>query len=157
MELHEWLAFLHILAAIVWVGASITQSVILTRANRNPDRAVVAGLAHELEWAGPFLIGPAALVVIGSGIWITLIEDWVAISDTWIWLSLVLVGVSMVLGIAYFGPEGRRMGSIVDEHGPDDAEFRRRMNRLLVIGQLDLLILVVVLWLMVFKPGLEGG
>ena len=31
------------------------------------------------------------------------------------------------------------------------------MTRLLVIGQLDLLILVVVLWLMVFKPGVEGG
>jgi uncharacterized membrane protein len=77
MELHEWLLFFHILAAIVWVGASITPSVIMTRANRGPDRAVVAGLAHELEWVGPFLIGPAALVVIGTGIWIVLIEDWV--------------------------------------------------------------------------------
>lgn len=157
MELHEWLAFLHILAAIVWVGASITQSVILTRANRYPDRAVIAGLAHELEWVGPFLIGPAALVVIGTGIWIVLIEDWVAFSDTWIWLSLVLVGVSMVLGMAYFGPEGRRIGRIADERGHEDAEFRQRMDRLLLIGRLDMLILAVVLWLMVFKPGVEGS
>jgi uncharacterized membrane protein len=157
MELHVWLAFLHILAAIVWVGASITQSVILSRANRNPDRAVVAGLAHELELGRAVSHRP-------RGTRRDRFRDMdhphrglVAFSDTWIWLSLELVGVSMVLGMAYFGPEGRRIGSIVDERGPDDAEFRKRMNRLLVIGQLDLLILVVVLWLMVFKPGLEGG
>ena len=153
MELHEWLTFLHILAAIVWVGASITQSAIMTRASRNPDRALVAGLAHELGWVGPFLIGPAAIVVIGAGIWITVIEEWVAFSDTWIWLSLVLVGVSMVLGMAYFGPEGRRIERIADDRGPGDAEFRQRMDRLLLIGRLDLFLLAAVLWLMVFKPG----
>ena len=153
MELQEWLSFVHILAAIVWVGASITQSVVMTKANRDPDRTVVAGLARQLEWLGPFLIGPAAIAVIGAGIWITLIEDWVAFSDTWIWLSLVLVGVSMVLGMAYFGPEGRRIGRIIGERGPEDAELRQRMDRLLLIGRLDLLILAVVLWLMVFKPG----
>ena len=59
----DWLVFFHILAAIVWMGASITQSMILTRANRDPDRTVVAGLARRLEWLGPFLIGPAAVAV----------------------------------------------------------------------------------------------
>jgi uncharacterized membrane protein len=153
MELTEWLAFLHILAAIVWVGASITQSAIMTRASRDPDRALVARLAREVGWLGPFLIGPSAIVVIGAGIWITLIEDWVAFSDTWIWLSLVLVAISMVLGMAYFGPEGKRIERIAKDRGPEDAEIRQRMDRLLLIGRLDLLLLAVVLWLMVFKPG----
>lgn len=152
MELQEWLSFLHILAAIVWVGASITQSVIMTRANRDQDRTVVAGLARQLEWLGPFLIGPAAVAVVGTGIWIALIHG-AAFSDTWIWLSLVLVGVSMILGMTYFGPEGRRIGRIIGERGSEDAELRRRLDRLLLIGRLDLLILAVVLWLMVFKPG----
>lgn len=81
-------------------------------------------------------------------------EDWIAFSQTWIWLSLVLVAVSMMgLGIAYFGPEGRRIGRITAERGPDDPEIRRRMDRLLTVNGLDLLILAVVLWLMVFKPG----
>ena len=31
------------------------------------------------------------------------------------------------------------------------------MDRLLLIGRLDLLILAVVLWLMVFKPATEGS
>jgi uncharacterized membrane protein len=153
MELHEWLTFLHILAAIVWVGGSIMVSAVLTRANRNPDRAVVAGLARELDWVGPRLIGPAAGVVIGLGIWLTIIEDEIAFSDVWIWLSLVLVAVSMVLGMAYFGPEGKRLAGLAAERGPEEAEYQRRMGRLLLLSRVDLLILAVVLWLMVFKPG----
>jgi uncharacterized membrane protein len=157
MELHEWLAYLHILAAIVWVGASVTQSVILTKAGRDRDRAAVPRLAHELEWLGPLLIGPAALVVIGSGVWIVLIEEWVAFSDVWIWLTLVLVGVSMVLGMGYFGPEGRRIGRLVQERSSEDAEVSHRLGRLLLVGRLDLLLLAVVVWLMVFKPGAPSG
>jgi len=34
-----------------------------------------------------------------------------------------------------------------------DPEFRKRIGRLLLIGRLDLLLLAVVLWLLVFKPG----
>ena len=153
MELHEWLRFVHISAAIVWVGGSVMLNAVLTRANRSQDRAAVAGLARELDWVGPLVIGPAAGVVIGVGIWLTLVEDEIAFSHTWIWSSLVLVGVSMVMGLGYFGPEGKRIGRIAAERGPEDAEYQRRMDRLLVLGRLDLLILAVVLWLMVFKPG----
>lgn len=149
----DWLVFLHILGAIVWMGASILTTAATARANRNPDRTVVARLSHELEWVGPWLIGPSAIVVIGLGIWLTLIEDWISFGHTWIWLSLVLVGVSMILGIGYFGPEGRRIGRIVTQRGAEDPEIRRRMGRLLAVNGLDVLILAVVLWLMVFKPG----
>jgi len=37
--------------------------------------------------------------------------------------------------------------------GAEDREVRRRLSRLLWLGRLDLLILVAVVWLMVFKPG----
>lgn len=150
MELHEWLLFLHILAAIVWVGAAITVTAVIVRAKRGPDRARVAS---GLDWIGPQLIGPAAAVVIGLGLWLTIIEDEIDFSDSWIWLSLVLVVVSNVLGIGYFGPEGKRIGRIVAERGPDEPEIRQRIDRLLILDAVDLLILAVVLWLMVFKPG----
>lgn len=68
MELHEWLLFLHILAAIVWVGGAFVLSAVIARANRDPDRSVVARLAHDLDWVGPRLITPAAIAVIGLGV-----------------------------------------------------------------------------------------
>jgi hypothetical protein len=42
---------------------------------------------------------------------------------------------------------------LADARGAEDGVVRGRLNRLLWIARLDTLILLVVLWLMVFKPG----
>jgi uncharacterized membrane protein len=153
MELHEWLRFVHILGAIIWVGSSIVLNAVVTRANRRADSSAAVRLSRDVDWVGPWLIGPSAAVVIGLGIWLVVLEEEWAFSQAWIVLSLVLVGVSMILGIGYFGPEGKRISRMADERGAEDPEVRRRMGRLLGFSQVDVLILLVVLWLMVFKPG----
>ena len=153
MELHEWLLFLHIVAATIWVGGAIVLNTVIARANRSPDRAQVVRLTADLEWVGPRLIGPSAMAVIGLGIWLVAIEEEWVFSQTWIVLSLVLVGISMVLGMGYFGPEGKRISRITEQRGPEDPEARGRMDRLVWLSRLDVLILLVVVWAMVFKPG----
>ncbi len=125
----------------------------MARASRAPDRAAVLRLSRELEWVGPRLIGPSALVVIGLGIWLVPVEEGLAFSQLWIWLSLVLLAVSMVQNGVYSAPEGKRIARLAEQRGAEDPEVRRRLSRQLWLGRLDLLILVVVLWLMVFKPG----
>lgn len=152
MQLHDWLMFFHILAAIVWVGAVVLMNAMMARASLAPDRAAVLRLARELEWVGPWLIGTSSAVVVGAGIWLVFVEEGMAFSQLWIVLSLVLVAVSTVQGI-YSGPAGRRIFRLADERGAEDREVRRRFSRLLWLARLDLLILVAVLWLMVFKPG----
>lgn len=153
MELHEWLAFFHILASIVWVGAVILDNAMLTRASREPDRTAVLRLFREFEWGGPRLIGPSAAVVIGVGIWLVILEEWAAFSQVWIWLTLVLLAVSMGQNAIYSAREGRRIAVLADERGAEDREVRRRLDRVLWLGRLDVLILVIVVALMVFKPG----
>jgi uncharacterized membrane protein len=153
MELHDWLMFFHILGAIVWVGAVILMNAMLARASRASDPATVLRLSRELEWVGPRLIGPSALVVIGLGIWLVPVEEDLAFSQLWIWLALVLVGVTMVQNGVYTVPEGRRIAHLADERGAEDHQVQRRLSRLLWLGRLDVLILVAVLWLMIFKPG----
>lgn len=59
----------------------------------------------------------------------------------------------MLIGIGYLGPEGKRIGRIAAEHGPDVPEIRQRMDRLLRVDGLDLVVVTAVLGLMVFKPG----
>jgi hypothetical protein len=73
----------------------IVQNAVMARASGAPDRTVVLRLAAELEWVGPWLIGPSSLVVIGLGIWLVLLVEWAGFSQLWIWLSLALVAVSM--------------------------------------------------------------
>lgn len=154
MELHEWLMFFHILAAIVWVGSVVLMNAMMARTSRSPDRAAAAlRLSRELEWVGPRVIGPSALVVIGLGVWLVPVEEDLAFSQLWIWLSIVLVAVTMVQNGIYSVPEGKRIARLAEERGAEDPGVRHRLSRLLWLGRLDLLILVAVLWLMVFKPG----
>ncbi|MBI4261026.1 MAG: DUF2269 family protein [Actinobacteria bacterium] len=153
MELHELLRFIHILGAVIWVGGVIVLNAVVTKASRRADRSAVIRLNEELDWVGPWIISPAATVMIGLGVWLVLLEDEWAFSQLWIVLALVLVGMSMVLGMGYLGPEGKRISTLVKERGDADPDARRRMGRLLWVARLDVLILLVVLWAMVFKPG----
>jgi uncharacterized membrane protein len=152
VELHEWLLFFHVVGSVVWVGAVIFQNAVMVRASRSPDRTAALRLTGEMEWAGPWLIGPSSLVVIGLGIWLVLLEEWADFSQLWIWLTLVLVAVSTVQGI-YSGPEGKRIQRLADQRGTEDPEVGRRMSRMLWLARLDMAILLAVVWLMVFKPG----
>jgi hypothetical protein len=86
-------------------------------------------------------------------IWIVLVEEDLAFSQLWIWLALVLVALSMVQNVTYAAPEAKRIFRLADERGAEDREVRRRLDRLHWFAWLDVLILVAVLWLMVFKPG----
>ncbi len=152
MGLHDWLMFFHILGAIVWVGAVILMNAIMARASRDPDRTAVLRLSRELEWVGPWLIGTSSAVVIGAGIWLVFVEEGLAFSQLWIWLSLALVALSSAQGI-YSGTEGKHVLRLSEERGAEDRDVLRRLHRLLWLARLDIVILVAVLWLMVFKPG----
>lgn len=152
MELHEWLMFFHILASIVWVGGVIVLYALTERASRSSDRTALSRATGELEWVGRRLMGPSILVVVGLGIWLVVLEEDIAFSQLWIWLSLVLVVVSAAPGL-YSGPKGKQISRRAEELGPENGEVRLGLNRLLWLARFDILILVAVLWLMVFRPG----
>lgn len=135
------------------LGRSGLNNAMMTRISREPDRTAVLRLFREFEWVGPRLIGPSAAVVIGVGIWLVILEEWAAFSQVWIWLTLVLLAVSMGQNAIYSAPEGRRIAVLGDERGAEDREVRLRLDRVLWLGRLDVLILVIVVALMVFKPG----
>ena len=152
MELREWLVFLHILGSVIWVGGTIVTTALMARASRAHDRTVILRLTDEIEWVGRRLVGPSVFVVVGVGVWLVPItEEW-HLTQLWIWLSLVLVAVSTFLGI-YSGAEGAEIPRLADELGAEHHEVRGRSSRLLWLAGLDTLILLVIVWLMVFKPG----
>jgi hypothetical protein len=96
-------------------------------------------------------MGPSILVVVGLGIWLVVLEEDIAFSQLWIWLSLVLVVVPRsghllrLQGQADFAPRRRARA--------ENGQVRLGLNRLLWLARIDILVLVAVLGLMVFKPG----
>lgn len=153
MELYDWLVLAHVLAAIIWVGGGIMQTLSSRRVAAVGDAAAQRSLADLEEWSGPRVFGPAAAAVLVFGLLLVWQSDAWSFGQTWVWLSLILAVAAMVVGAAFYGPEGARIGALTAERGPDDPEVKRRVARVATVTNVDVAVMVVVVSLMVFKPG----
>jgi uncharacterized membrane protein len=151
-SLYEWLLFLHVVAAMLWVGGTALTSVLATIVARRQDRRAVEQLVSTLSTVGPLVMAPATLGVVGFGIWLVLDSDAWEFGQTWIWLALVLFAGAFVVGAA-FQSRSAIAARRAAEAG-DDAEASRQLARWAWGSRAILILLVVAAWDMVFKPGI---
>lgn len=154
MSLYEWLKFLHILAAITWVGGGLLLQILGSRLARARDEEGLARFAGDIETLGPRVFAPASMILLGLGVWMVLINDSWAFTQLWIVLALVGFGLSFLTGIAYFGPSAKRLAQALETEGPTGAAVQRLIRQNQMVSRIDLLILLGIVWVMVFKPGL---
>ena len=153
-DAYKWLLAFHILLAVVWVGSDVAIQIIVLRAKRaGPDR--LAYFAREIEWYGTRVLVPSSLLLVILG-FILLHESSGAydLGQGWVTFGFVVWLLSFIAGAAYLGPESERLSNMVDERGPEDPEYRRRLNRIFLVSRIELLLLILVVLDMVVKPGL---
>lgn len=149
--LYDVLLFVHIVAASVWVGGGIMLSFISSRIQRTGDPSFRARFAKAAGVVGP-VTGISAALVLAGGIWMVVESDVIEFSQTWVWLGLALFGLSVVVGASYFGPASARIERALE--GGEVEEADRLARQFNLVSYLDLLVLLVIVGLMVFKPGL---
>lgn len=147
--LDDWLIAIHILCAVIWVGGSFVTQLYALRAQGSGSLSI-APFAKDAELVGQRTFLPAALVLLATGIWLVSrdvfqLEFW----NTW---GLIVIGVSIVAGAGFLGPESGRIGRLIDERGQDDAEVARRLGRLFLVSRIELVLLISVVLVMTLKP-----
>src|SRR3954464_9832073 len=153
-DAYKWLLAFHILLAVVWVGSDVAIQIFVVRARRaGPDR--LAHLPSEIEWYGTRVLLPSSLILVVLG-FILLHESSGAydLGQGWVTFGFIVWLLSFISGAGYLGPESGRLSKLVDERGPDDPEYQRRLARIFVISRIELLLLVLVVLDMTVKPGL---
>jgi uncharacterized membrane protein len=149
MTIYLTLKVVHILAAIVAVGGNLTYSFWLGRAGRDRDR-----LVWTLESIRRFdraIANPAYVTLLVTGILMVVTLPW-SFEQAWLALALALyVGVA-VLGITVYAPTVRRQIAEA-ERDPESVDYARIAARSNVLGLLTTSIVVVIVILMVTKPG----
>jgi uncharacterized membrane protein len=151
MTWYEFWLFLHILAAMVWIGGAVALQVFGILTKRAADPAKSAFFAQNASIAVLWVFLPAAVFVLIAGI--GLVEN-----GNWDWSEpFVLWGLILWAAIAVvaFGFLGRAMGSAgarLAAEGPSPA-LALRMRNLLWLSRVLLLALVVIVFLMTIKPG----
>ena len=76
--------------------------------------------------------------------------DW---TETWLLIGIGAVVAAGALGGAFLIPEGRRLAALARTPGHDAAEIRNRARRRFLVARVDLLVLILGLTAMVFRPG----
>lgn len=151
-SLHDWLVFLHVLAAMLWIGGLAALNMLGLSAARRGGPDGVARFVASLRVVGPVVLGPSSLVVLGVGIWLVLDSSVSSFGQTWIWLALTLLAAAVLVGVLYLARAAQAAERAIE--AGDHAGARRQLSRWSGGVWLILLLLVVATWDMVFKPGL---
>ncbi|HEX8003913.1 MAG TPA: DUF2269 family protein [Mycobacteriales bacterium] len=146
MTLRNVLLTLHILIAILTLGWLLIDAMVLPRAIRNGQAAVIRfaeGIAGKL--------GPAAGVVFLLGLWLVGRDgdDGIEFSDAWVSASMLLFILAMVNGAVLMRRVIERAASKI-EGGVDAADDARTLSMLAGVNGV---LLTVIVYLMVAKPG----
>jgi uncharacterized membrane protein len=153
-HVYDTLKFLHIVAAMTWLGSGIYAQVLGTRAMREKDPQHLGYVARDIGDLGKFLITPASITVIIFAVSMVAYSPVWNFTDTWIIIALVGYGATLVTGAGFLGPEAGRLGKLAAQgHTPDEPEMLHRIRRILMVSRIDLVVLILVVADMVFKPG----
>ncbi len=150
-SVYQFLLFVHIAAAAVWIGAAVRQVV---------ESPVVEGASpaaratwHRTQVAlGTRLYAPAAIVVLATGIWMVIVNDNVGFGTLFVSIGFLVVIFGAAVGPAVFGRRSEAAALLLDEGDVEGAkEIARKMRP---IEYLDLALLFVALAAMVWKWGI---
>lgn len=150
---YDTLKWLHVMAAIAWIGSGLFVQYYATSLRRGNEWQRLAAFARDLEKASKQLFIPASGVVLVMGVLMVAYAPFVGIKETWVWLGLVGYAATFVTGAFFIGPTAVKLGKMVEAEGPDAPGVRPLMARIFTISRIDRVVLLLVVADMVFKPG----
>jgi uncharacterized membrane protein len=149
MDLYPWLKVLHILLAIVAVGFNISYSIWLIRASREPQHMGYA--LRGIKFLDDRLANPAYIGLALVGVILVLMR-W-SLTDLWILIAIGLYALMAVVALGLYSPTLSRQIAAYESNGPDSPEFVALSARGRALGMVLGAIVLVILVVMVIKPG----
>jgi uncharacterized membrane protein len=145
------LLFLHIAAAIAWIGSGLLLQVLIEMANRRRDEPTFGALVRYTAELGLKLFVPASLVVLVFGLALVANGPW-TFGQLWVVLGLVGFATTFVTGAFVLKPRADRLAEVTPDDGVLGPEAKVEALRLLALGRLDYVVLGVIVFDMAVKP-----
>jgi len=144
------LKYIHILSAIVAVGANVTYAVWNVRAAREPAHEAFA--LTGIQFLDNRVANPAYGVVFLTGL--LMLFSGQAPGGAWAIAAIVLFIVLVVVAVAFYTPSLRGQVKLAEAGDTSSTAFTRLGERARAFGIATGLLVLVILVLMVFKPAL---
>jgi uncharacterized membrane protein len=150
LALDDWLLWVHIGSAATWFGAGALTLLLSSKAR---SEGSLYSFVKQMEWVGP-KVGPVAVVgVLGSGIWMVIRRGGYEFSDAWIVGGIVGFAILVAIGAGFHNRQYKKVNQAAAEHGESSPQVAKLFNGSVRGAQVEVVLLIAVLWLMVFKPG----
>ena len=150
MTLYDWLLLGHVLSAMVWVGGGLMLVFVARRAQAAADQRAIVDFGQSLSYLGPRVLAPSVAGVVVFGVWMVLDSAAWDFSQAWILIAIGLFVVAFLVGAVYLS---RVALALVRSRGADAGVSRALLDRWLLGYAVVLLVLVLIVADMVFKPG----
>lgn len=146
------LLFVHVLAAIHWLGAGVLFQIMSERVVTLGDPSRMKSFIRTGSLVPSAYFGVLTAIVLASGVWLVL-ETGFRFEDPFVVGGIAGIIVSGAIGGAVIGKtvEALRVG--VESETVDDSALRAGVLRLRNAGRLDVAIMTLVVFLMTAKPG----
>ncbi len=151
MDLYDLLLFLHISAAVIWIGSGFLINVLAFRANKNDDTEGLRRILGDVDALAKTVFIPASLAVFVLGVLMVIDQDAWKFDQLWIVLGLIGYFATFVTGLAVLTPRAERTGAQLSQEGMTPAVIAQ-IRELLVLARLDLVVLFLVISDMAIKP-----
>lgn len=151
MTWFEFWLFVHVLAAITWIGGAGAIQVFGILTKRAADPAKSAFFIRNVSWMVMRVFLPASVLVFISGVGLvkTSFWDW---DETFVTAGIILWAAVSLVAFGFLGRAMSRAGSRLEAEGPSP-QLMLTIRNLVWTSRLLLGTLVVIVFLMTVKPG----
>lgn len=151
--LYLLLKWLHVLAAIVAVGANVTYGIWMARASRNPD--VLPFVLRGIKLIDDRVANPAYVASLITGLLMVFTARF-PLTTPWLLTALVLYVLVVLVSMFGYTPTLRQQIQILDSEGLTSPTYQTLAQRGMILGAVLAVLVSVIVFLMVVKPSLWG-
>ena len=145
------LKWLHILAAIVAVGANATYGIWLARASRNTE--ALPFTLRTIKLIDDWLANPAYASQLVTGLLMVFVLP-LPLTTPWLLTALILYGILVLVGLGGYTPTLRRQIQLLDREGFQSTAYQALARRGTILGIILAVLAITIVFLMVVKPAL---
>lgn len=149
--MYDLIKYVHVLAAIVWVGGAFYAQVLALQVRRSNDPEDIPKFGRNAEYIGTRVFIPASIILFIAGA-ILVAQRW-SFTQAWVSAAIALWLLSILAGVLYLGPRSKKIGELFAAEGPNSMAARTMIDRLFLVSRLELVSFAVIVFLMVVKPG----
>ena len=152
MTWYEFLLFVHITCAMIWLGGALFLQIYAIAVTRGGDAQELAQFADRAGRLGERVFMPASLLVVlaGVGLMIEGSWDW---GRLWVVFALVTFAASFLTGALVLGPMAKKLAVV----GPATPQGQELIGRLFTISRVDLIFMYAIVFAMTVKPTSDDG